>query len=362
MNNIYIVEYSGFNYDNHLGGLIIISARSEKEALQLAENKQEPHDYFRVEFKVIKVIELYQANEKAILFVDGDIDIEEGDIITMKNDNSIQQQRPQSAPLSQSEKNLELFNNTVAELLDKAVEKNTKDLGGYRGKVIDTTPFDDATICDDFYMKLASNDNALPWNYEIYEWLSEEYEEVMCDEIRDLKDFILSDFEKVFDKWLDENPQFSDLNNWDFWDTIQDNLEEYFNNGYIQVEWSEELLKRLENIQQICDQLETETEEEWRFYGYDGFTSPTLLAVGLKNLAKNLKITDNYRCDVTSEVLEELAQLSSEDDKMDYNEVLNMYGVYLLNYDTLKTMREFNESKGLEADTYLLDIKAVFGL
>lgn len=56
-----------------------------------------------------------------------------------------------------------------------------------------------------------------------------------------------------------------------------------------------------------------------KFYFYNGFNKPELLASNLKELENNLNITDNYLGNVTNETIEEIKELLYYYNSKDYN-------------------------------------------
>lgn len=83
-----------------------------------------------------------------------------------------------------------------------------------------------------------------------------------------------------------------------------------------------------------------------KYYFYNGFSKPKEIDM------ENIVIENNYKGDVTDEVLEEHNYWFNESDK-EYNEHLGYYGIY--RNPTLEELQEVNRMYGLGDNDYLED-------
>ena len=98
---------------------------------------------------------------------------------------------------------------------------------------------------------------------------------------------------------------------------------------------------------------------ECKIYFYNGFDKPKLLANSVDELFFDwdLKITDNYRGDLTLELISDLKELrSTEYDIEDLNFILNDYSMFA--DPKLKDFKELNKYRyGLDEMEYLEDFE-----
>ena len=81
-----------------------------------------------------------------------------------------------------------------------------------------------------------------------------------------------------------------------------------------------------------------------KYYFYNGFEAPQEIDIN------DLTIENNYRGDVTSEVIEEHDAWKAENDDL-YNEMMGYYGIY--RNPTLEDFQDVNNRVGLDKNTYL---------
>lgn len=96
---------------------------------------------------------------------------------------------------------------------------------------------------------------------------------------------------------------------------------------------------------------------EIKFYSYNGFEEPQLIAIGVKELKRNLQVESNYLGDVTNDTLEEIKYLL---DAYDNNiQLMQHYGDNYCNSiwiePSINNLIAFNRSVLLDEYTYLED-------
>lgn len=93
-----------------------------------------------------------------------------------------------------------------------------------------------------------------------------------------------------------------------------------------------------------------------KFYFYNGFSKPELLADNWDDLKNNLRIESNYLGDVTEGTLEGLEDIlesfDTVEDAQEYGE--NVYNDVWIN-PTLENLADANEAYGLDRLDYLND-------
>lgn len=100
--------------------------------------------------------------------------------------------------------------------------------------------------------------------------------------------------------------------------------------------------------------------KEIKFYFYNGFNYPELLANNLKELENNLNITDNYLGNVTNETIEEIKELlyyyNSIEEMQQYND--NVFNCIWID-PTYNNLKDYNLSVGLNENDYIKEFKGV---
>lgn len=97
-----------------------------------------------------------------------------------------------------------------------------------------------------------------------------------------------------------------------------------------------------------------------KFYFYNGFNKPELLASNLKELENNLNVTDNYLGNVTNETIEEIKELlyyyNSIEEMQQYND--NVFNCIWID-PTYNNLKDYNLSVGLNENDYIKEFKGV---
>lgn len=88
-----------------------------------------------------------------------------------------------------------------------------------------------------------------------------------------------------------------------------------------------------------------------KYYFYNGFDKPKEVDIN------DLQISDNYRGDLTDQMIQQHDENKNESDRI-YNEEMNEYCIY--RNPTPEDFGEFNVSHGLDFDQYLDDFKQEF--
>lgn len=96
-----------------------------------------------------------------------------------------------------------------------------------------------------------------------------------------------------------------------------------------------------------------------KFYSYNGFESPELLAIGFDDLIKDLTVESNYLGDVTEDTIEELTDWLDSFDTIEemqehHENVVN--GIWI--NPTYENLKDFNLSVGLDENAYIESFKS----
>lgn len=97
-----------------------------------------------------------------------------------------------------------------------------------------------------------------------------------------------------------------------------------------------------------------------KFYFYNGFNYPELLANNLKELENNLNIEDNYLGNVTNDTIEEIKELlyhyNSIEEMQKYND--NVFNCIWID-PTYNNLKDYNLSVDLNENDYIKEFKGV---